>query len=191
MALAAAWHGGSLFARADNSTEVDLIRLRKVKAAYLLNFAKFIEWPSEVFASADAPFQIGIVGADPFGDILDETVRGRTVGGRQLMVRRFNWARREDQAAAAACQILYVGDWRDSLARTVASTLGNKPVLLVGEGGDFGATGGSIGFSVEAGRVIFSVDRRALAARKLNASSQLLKVARVIDAATSQPSSKS
>lgn len=186
-ALCALWQCGSVTARAGDADAVDLVTLRKVKAAYLLNFAKFIEWPSSVFTATDAPFKIGIVGSDSFGGILDETVKGRAVCGRRLVVQRLNWSSQDDRAAAAGCQILYVGDWNGSIAGTVASALGTRPVLLVGEGSDFSRVNGSIGFSVEGGRVVFSVDRRALALRQLKASSQLLKVARVIESAASQP----
>src|SRR5579883_1484108 len=59
-----------------------------VKAAFLLNFTKFIEWPESAFESASAPFRICIAGEDPFGDALDKMMQGESVGRHRLEVRR-------------------------------------------------------------------------------------------------------
>src|SRR5215208_7247618 len=74
-----------------------------VKAAYLYNFAKFVEWPAQSFPSPDAPFAICVLGPDPFGQVLDDVARGERIQGRPLVVRRLTgW---DD---AEACQILFV-----------------------------------------------------------------------------------
>jgi len=60
----------------------------EVKAAFLYNFARFVEWPAETGHDPGTPFVIAILGHDPFGAVLDETVAGKTVGGRPIEVRR-------------------------------------------------------------------------------------------------------
>ena len=93
----------------------------RVKAVFLFNFSKFVEWPPSAFAAADAPFVIGVFGRDPFGSDLDDVARGETVNGRPLLVRRVQTAQ-----DAAACQILFIPQserasttfWQRSLAAT-------------------------------------------------------------------------
>ena len=60
----------------------------EVKAAFLYNFAKFIEWPDGAFADTSAPLVLGVLGADPFGIALKQTVQGKTIGGRSLVIQR-------------------------------------------------------------------------------------------------------
>ena len=60
----------------------------QVKAAFLLNFTKFVQWPALAFADEHAPLAICILGADPFGNTLDEMVKGEAVNGRELVVQR-------------------------------------------------------------------------------------------------------
>src|SRR5207247_7064897 len=62
----------------------------RIKAAYIFNFAKFVSWPSTAFASANAPIVIGIVGNDPFGSELDQTIAGKTIERHPLQVKRLN-----------------------------------------------------------------------------------------------------
>ena len=64
----------------------------QVKAAYLFNFGQFVEWPAAAYSSPAAPFVIGIVGEDPFGNVIDDIVRGESLAGRPLLVKRFKTA---------------------------------------------------------------------------------------------------
>jgi hypothetical protein len=75
----------------------------QVKAVFLFNFAHFVEWPAEAFASPSAPFAICILGRDPFGTTLDETIRGEMVKGRTFVVERY-----QSLAEVGSCQILYI-----------------------------------------------------------------------------------
>ena len=75
----------------------------QVEAAFLLNFTKFIDWPPDAFASAEAPFNLCVVGQDPFGDRLERVVGGETVNGRKLTVTRMRRA-----PAPKTCQIVFV-----------------------------------------------------------------------------------
>ncbi len=60
----------------------------KLKAVFLLNFAKFVTWPAAAFADSSAPIQICVIGEDPFGDTLDQVVQGEVVQGHTLSVQR-------------------------------------------------------------------------------------------------------
>src|SRR6478672_13263637 len=74
----------------------------QVKAAYLFNFGQFVEWPAQAWSSPSAPFQICLVGKDPFGTTLDDVTRGEALGGHPLMVRHIASA-----GDVAGCQILF------------------------------------------------------------------------------------
>ena len=76
-----------------------------IKAAYLYHFAMFVDWPADAFASRNSPIVIGIVGNDPFGPAIDDTVRDKRIDGRPLVVKRLDWAQDLRQ-----CHILFVAD---------------------------------------------------------------------------------
>jgi hypothetical protein len=137
----------------------------QVKAAYLLNFTKFIEWPAD---GRNAPFTICIALPDPFGPVLDQVVEGETVNGRKISVRRLD----EDEQAPS-CHMLYTGR-----ALPVPTDPG---VLTVGEGEEFVKKGGIIGFVVENRRVRFDINQRAAHRAGIALSSKLLSVARTVE----------
>jgi len=146
----------------------------QVKAAFLLNFAKFVEWPPSAFADADSPVAICILGKDPFGRTIDELVQGEAANGRKLMVRRIS-----QLPAPQACQVVFV----EGSAKDVAKTLNGlgRGVLTVGEGGSFLHDGGIITFVIENRRVRFDINQTAAESAALKLSSKLLSVARSIE----------
>ena len=97
-----------------------------IKAAYLYHFAMFVDWPDDAFASRNAPIVIGIVGADPFGPAIDDTVRDKRIDGRPLVVKRLDWAQ-----DLRHCHILFVAD--GNRIADVVRRVGNLSVLIVGE----------------------------------------------------------
>jgi hypothetical protein len=98
-----------------------------VQAVFLFNFAQFVEWPAEAFSDAKAPLVIGILGEDPFGSVLDETVRGETVRGRPFKIRRY---RRVDDIKD--CHILFISQ---SGGNRLADVLAMTPILKGGSSG--------------------------------------------------------
>src|SRR5690349_12249341 len=84
--------------------DADIAKEYRVKAVFLFNFAQFIKWPADTFLSPDAPICIGILGEDPFGSFLDDTIQGEKVDGHPLVVKRIT--RVED---VKGCHILYIG----------------------------------------------------------------------------------
>ncbi len=145
----------------------------RVKAAFLLNFTKFIEWPAAEGGDAESPINICIVGDDPFGPALDRMVEGEAINGRKVTVQR---VRRE---AAKTCQVVFVTRTEKEVAKTVA-TLGTG-ILTVGEGETFLKEGGMIAFVIESRRVRFDINRTAAESAGIKLSSKLLSVARSVD----------
>jgi hypothetical protein len=142
-----------------------------VKAAFLLNFARFVEWPS---SRRGQPFQMCTLQPDPFGPRLETTAAGETWEGRPIVVRRLTSLRSAD------CHLLYVPAAAAGMFRSDHSVLAGQPVLTVGETDDFLSGGGIIRLFVESNRVRFSVNQRASEAVGLRMSSRLLRLAREV-----------
>jgi len=142
----------------------------QVKAAFLLNFTKFIEWPA---SESTAPFGICIVGDDPFGAVLDQMVAGETYMGRRIV------AQKVPRPVPGSCQVVFVGR-SDSEIRPLLASL-RPGVLTVGETPGFLEAGGMINFVVVNGRVRFDINRSAAAMAGLQLSSKLLSVARSVE----------
>ena len=143
-----------------------------VKAAFLLNFTKFVEWPPSAFAAADAPLTICILGDDPFGRAIDEIVAGESIGGHRIAVERIHADREK------ACQVVYVA--RDKTLPE-ALTTARSTVLTVGEGDKFLEQGGIIGFVIDNRHVRFDINLKAATNAELKLSSKLLSVARSVE----------
>jgi hypothetical protein len=145
----------------------------QVKAAFLLNFTKFTEWPSSAFSDAKSPFTICVMGVDPFGSALDQIVRGETTGGHKMAVQRIKRGSRPQ-----TCQVLFIGR-TEKEAGSVLADLGSG-VLTVGEGDSFLQAGGMISFVIENRRTRFDINSTAAENAGLKLSSRLLSVARTV-----------
>ena len=119
-----------------------------IKAAYLYHFAMFVDWPADAFPSRNSPIVIGIVGTDPFGPAIDDTVRDKRIDGRPLVVKRLDWAQDLRQ-----CHILFVAD--GSRIADVVRRVGDLSVLTVGE--TAGSRAGMAPLSTSGSRTIASV----------------------------------
>jgi len=144
----------------------------RVKAAYLLNFTKFIGWPSEAFEAPDSPIGICILGDDPFGSTLDRIVQREIVNGRQVIVQRIKRV-----PEPKTCQVVFVSKPGKDESQT-----GYGPgVLTVGEGESFLREGGMIAFVLDNRHVRFKVNQASAESAGLKLSSQLLKVAKAVE----------
>lgn len=145
-----------------------------VKAAFLYNFAKFVEWPAQAFPSPDAPFSICVLGPDPFGAALDAVVAHERIQGRPLIVLRMDlWD------GSARCHILFISN---ALQQQYEALLGAgtfSRTLTVGDDEPFLLAGGHISFFLEENRVRFAVNADSVARSDLQISSKLMRVARV------------
>ncbi|MFH1688319.1 MAG: YfiR family protein [bacterium] len=148
----------------------------EVKAAYLYNFAKFVQWPSEALPDS-ATIVIGILGDDPFGAILEQTIRDKVVRGRGLKV--FH-AGTLDQAVD--CHILFIGESEGGRLESILDRLAERSVLTVSDMDSFAEQGGMIGFEIQNKNIRFEINLLAAKVARLNVSSRLLDVAvRVYD----------
>lgn len=146
----------------------------QVKAAFLYNFAKFVEWPPEALPD-DRPFIIGILGQDPFDGLIDEAVAGKTVRDRRIVVKRYS--KMED---AIESQILYISASEGENAIRIAKRIGRAPILTVSDADRFAEQGGMVQLMVEQNRVRFAINVAAVERAGLKPSSQLLKLARIV-----------
>jgi hypothetical protein len=147
----------------------------QVKAAFLFNFAKFVEWPAQAFKSAGSPIEICVLGPNPFGFSLANAVEGKVVGNRQFVVRDVR-----DAQQANDCHILFVSaaGWTRSQARL--GDIKKCCVLTVGETGEFIAGGGMINLRLEDARVRVEINPDAAERAGLRISSKLLSLAEII-----------
>jgi hypothetical protein len=148
----------------------------EVEAAYLYNFGKFATWPSDR-AVADSPFEICIVGKDPFGKVLDATVLGERIGGRTIAIKRLSQVKQ-----AESCSILFVSSSEEGRLGSILDSAHRFNLLTVSDVKHFAERGGVIGLVVQQDRVRFEVNRAAAERCHVQLSSELLKVAvKVID----------
>jgi hypothetical protein len=147
----------------------------QVKAAFLLNFAKFIEWPAVVFTSGRAPVNICVFRYDPFGASLDEVLRGKNINNRRLVARRVS-----EVAELSGCQLIFVSEKEEKRLAEVLSSVRGSNALVIGETEDFAQRGGGIQFFLEDQRLRFAINVDALQRAGLTASSKLLALARIV-----------
>jgi uncharacterized protein DUF4154 len=146
-----------------------------VKAAFLYHFVEFVEWP-QASPLPPATVTIGVLGKDPFGDVLDTAVLEKVVAGRTLSIRRF-----ASVEALEPCEVLFISSTEMTRLPEILARLGSAPVLTVGEADRFARSGGMIGFFFEDNRVRLEVNRTAAQKAGLRVSSKLLAVARLVD----------
>jgi hypothetical protein len=147
----------------------------RVKAAFLFYFANFVEWPGGFLPQSQNPVSICILGADPFGEILDLTISNKAVRSRALVVRR---AQQLD--ALNGCNILFISRSETSRLRRILQGLEGKNVLSVSEAEETIRLGGIVQFVLEERKVRFDINLAAARAAGLKISAKLLHVAREV-----------
>lgn len=147
---------------------------QQIKAGFVLNFARYVEWPEQAFAGKEAPLILCVLGRDPFGGALSAIER-RSVQGRELRVRRDVLA--ED---TRGCHVLFVSDSEARRLAPILRQVAGNPILTVSDIEGFTDAGGGIGMTHGDERLQFEVNLDALQQGRLKASSQLLKLARSV-----------
>jgi hypothetical protein len=142
----------------------------QVKAAYLFNFGKFVRWP-DTRSGADT-LEICVLGRNPFGRVLDDTVKGETIGARKVVSRIL-----PDIQDAAGCNILFVSPSEEDHLTKILSTAKQMGALTVSDIPRFVERGGMIEFVVQDERIRFAVNAVPVEEAGLTVSSELLKVA--------------
>jgi hypothetical protein len=147
----------------------------QIKAACLLNFAQFIEWPAAAFPAPETPITVGVLGDDPFGSILEQTFQDESVQGRKLVVKR---SRQIDDLKM--CHLLFISNSeKDRLAEILASLKGAS-IVTVGETDQFAQRGGIINFYMNNNKVRFEINPDVAEQKGLKINSQLLKRAKIV-----------
>jgi hypothetical protein len=145
----------------------------QVKAAFLLNFTKFIEWPASAFEEANSALSICLLGDDPFNGLLEKLVEGEAVNGHKLVVRSIRQVPK-----SRSCQVLFINKPEKEIPAILAET-GNG-VLTVSDREGFLRDGGMIAFVIQSRHVRFDINLRAASRATLSLSARLLNVARLV-----------
>ncbi|MCX6344584.1 MAG: YfiR family protein [Armatimonadetes bacterium] len=147
----------------------------EVKAAFVCQFPNFIDWPDSAFTDANSPFVIGVLGDDPFGSTLDNMVKGKTINGRKMIVKRSNSVNN-----LQSCQIVFISSSEKyRLSRIIDSFKGSN-ALLVSDINDFAKKGGIIGFIYKDNKIAIQINQEAAKRSKLKISSKLLRLADIV-----------
>jgi hypothetical protein len=144
----------------------------QLKAAFLYNFAKFTDWPPEALADDKAPFIIGVLGDNPFGNDLEQTVAGKKINDHPISVQTFHTA-----AEAIHCHILFISSSEKKRFSEIIQSLHGTAVLTVSETDRFIESGGMVNFVQESSKIRFQINDDAAKAAGLKISSKLLSLA--------------
>jgi len=147
----------------------------QIKAAFLYNFTKFVEWPADAFKTPDAVVQICILGDNPFGQELDNLIQNKTVNGREVRVQQLRRVRDVHN-----CHIVFVSRGESPQLTQILEELRGGSVLTVSDIPGFTARGGMINFVLDKDRVRLEVNDKAASQVRLKISSKVLSLARSV-----------
>jgi hypothetical protein len=147
----------------------------EIQAAFIYNFTKFVEWPSDVFASKTQPIVIGVLGTSGLTDELVTIVEGRKVNGRPIIVRVV-----ADGGDLEPAQVLFVGEVEDARFAALKPLIDDAPILTVGESAAFTAAGGAFRFVQHEGKLRFEINMTSVDRHGLKVSGELQKLATVV-----------
>ena len=144
----------------------------QIKAVFLFNFAKYVDWPPAAFSNATTPITIGVMGSDPLGDDLRRDVEGKTINGRPFVIKHL-----EADSELDGCQILFISRSEASRIGGILDKASALHILTVGENEPFARNGGMISFVLKNGNVRLAINLTAARKAGLTISSRLLAVA--------------
>jgi len=144
----------------------------EVKATYLYNFGRFVDWPPKVTQNQSGSFSICVLGQDPFGPALNATLSDETVAGKRVVAKRV-----PTPQDAVNCRVLFISSSEHARLKQILMTLADASVLTVSDLPQFTQRGGMVQFILEGNRVRFEVNLAAAEHAGLSLSSELLKVA--------------
>ncbi len=152
-----------------------------VKAAALYQFANFVTWPPDAMPGAGAPLVIGVLGEDPFGDVLDSAVNGKKAGGHPIKLKRFAAFGAGTAASLKKCQILFICYSEKDRVSTILAGLKGSSVLTVSEIENFPFKGGDILFDMVGSKISLMVNVGAAKKAGLSISSKLLQICKIYE----------
>jgi len=142
----------------------------RVKALFVYNIARFVDWPSAAFADGGSPVVVCVLGVDPFGSALDDVLQGRTVQGRPVTIRR-------SHDVDAACHVVFIAFSEHKRVEDIIDRLRSAPVLSISEVDRFTERGGMIGLTMNGSYVRFDINASAAGRAKLAMSARLMALA--------------
>ena len=170
-------YGLLLLAVLDVSAQTAPSKEYQVKAVFLFNFAQFVEWPPAAFADGNSPIVIGVLGDNPFGTYLDETVRDEKVGNRPLEVHRYQRAEE-----IRRCHILFISRSEANRLDQILASLRDRGILVVGDSDDFVQRGGMIQLASSQSKIRLRINEGAAKTANFTISSKLLRSAELVAA---------
>ncbi|MBI2270705.1 MAG: YfiR family protein [Bacteroidetes bacterium] len=147
----------------------------QVKAAFLFNFAQFVEWPHASFSSGESPFIIGVLGDNPFGSYLEYLVSGEKVNGHPMIVKYY-----KNSDDIEMCHVLFINKTAINNGDDILPKLKGRNMLMVSDASNFLQRGGMIRFYTKNNKIQLQINLDAVKADKLDISSKLLRVAEII-----------
>lgn len=147
----------------------------KLKAAFVLKFALYVEWPESAFGSPTNPIVFGVLGRDPFGQIMDATMQGQTIDRHPVIVKRARTA-----VELLDCHVVFVSAAERDKVKTLLPQLRGKPILTVSDMDGFTSAGGMIGLKKKQGVIRFDINRQAAESAGVKISSKLLQLGDVV-----------
>jgi hypothetical protein len=164
-----------LLAAAPHRADVQTLSEHEVKAAFVVNFAKFTEWPTASFPDPATPVVIGVAGDETLRRAIDQLAHGKLFSGRALKTRNVH-----DSRDVSSVHIVFIGASTGSGTAHLLATLGGLPVLTIGDAGGFCAIGGMIAFVLERDRLLFEVRLDSTERAGLKVGSRVLALAKTV-----------
>jgi len=171
LVLTAGWVAGTSVSTAEEPLPSEY----EVKAAFLINFPKYVDWPAEAFAETNSPVVIAVLGETPVAEEMQKVIAGRTVNGRKIVFKHL--ASGEN---SGICQILFISAAELRHSPDVLAKVKDTAVLTVGESDDFLESGGIINLARRDRRIALEVNLIAANKARIKVSSKLLGVASVV-----------
>lgn len=151
------------------------LTLEQLKAAFIYNFSLFVEWPPHAFEDEHTPIIIGILGDDPFGESLDNALKGKLLKERSYHIKRSKWI-----SDIADSHILYISPSAVNDLKSILNKISGKAVLTIGDYPGLASKGVMFNFYTENEKVRFEININAVREARLNVSSKLLRLGKII-----------
>jgi hypothetical protein len=176
LGLVCLWLTGGVAFSAEKGTAASEYQ---IKAALVYNLTKFTVWPTNAFASADAPIIVGILGDDPFGRTLDDALDGEACDGHPIKVERL-----KSDEELKACHILFISKSEKIRLKPILSAVSDRPILTIGDTEGFGQTGGMVNLLLVDKSIRFEINAGAAQQSGVKISSKLLNLPKAIKVET-------
>jgi hypothetical protein len=163
----------SLFAAQPLSAQESAVSEEQLKAAFVYNFIRFVEWPASALPSESMPLTIGVYGNDTFVNTLAASLREKKAHGHSFVVKKLATA-----SDAAGCHVLFIAKEESRKTAQVIDTVRKQPVLTIGETDDVFENGIIYLLKDDKKQLRFDINVRAAEESKLTVSSHLLRLAR-------------